>query len=141
MKNMNVRKDIGGIMKFYRCNHCKNVFIVADEDRAEPVCCGENMKLLVANATDGEHNKHVPVIEHHGDQVTVRVGTVPHPMSPEHHIEWICLVSSNGGSMVTELSSSEEPVAVFTIKNATLDELAAYEYCNLHGLWRSNAEA
>jgi superoxide reductase len=110
--------------------------MVADEDRADPICCGKNMKLLVANATDGGDEKHVPVIEQKGAQVTVRVGATPHHMSDEHHIEWICL-TTNKGAMVEELSLDAEPVAVFTLKDPSAGDFVAYEYCSLHGLWQS----
>ena len=39
---------------------------------------------LVANTTDGAYEKHVPVIEHNGDSVVVKVGSVAHPMMDVH---------------------------------------------------------
>ena len=46
-------------------------------------------EVLTPNTTDGAYEKHVPVIEQHGDHVTVKVGSVEHPMLPAHYIEWI----------------------------------------------------
>ena len=53
-------------------------------------------KELTANTTDGAHEKHVPVIEQHGDHVTVMVGSIEHPMLSTHYIEWIILETATG---------------------------------------------
>ena len=63
----------------------------------KPVCCGEPMTELVANTTDAATEKHVPVVEVEGNEVRVKVGSAPHPMSDEHHIAWIYLQTRHGG--------------------------------------------
>ena len=90
---------------------------------------------LVANTTDGAYEKHVPVIEHNGDSVVVKVGSVAHPMMDVHYIEWIVLETATGYQK-KELKPGEKPEASFAV---TEPVVSAFEYCNLHGLWRAKA--
>lgn len=92
-------------------------------------------RQVIPNTTDGAHEKHVPVIEQHGDHVTVRVGSVEHPMLDAHYIEWIILETQTG-SQRKNLKPGQKPEAEFAV---TEPVLAAYEYCNLHGLWKAEA--
>ena len=86
---------------------------------------------LTANTTDASNEKHVPVISVNGDEVTVEVGAVEHPSLPAHYIEWIVLVTE-AGFQIHYLKPGKMPRAVF---RTTEPVVAAYEYCNLHGLW------
>ena len=86
---------------------------------------------LTANTTDGALEKHVPVIEQDGDTVTVKVGSVEHPSLPAHYIEWI-LLETEQGFQIHYLKPEMKPEAVFKVNETVV---AAYEYCNLHGLW------
>ena len=90
---------------------------------------------LTANTTDGAYEKHVPVIEQQGEHVTVTVGSVLHPMLEAHYIEWIILETA-AGYQKHDLKPGEQPVASFAV---TEPVIAAYEYCNLHGLWMAKA--
>ena len=90
---------------------------------------------LVANTTDGAHEKHVPVITVNADVVKVEVGSVEHPSLEAHYIEWICLVTE-GGMQMKWLKPGMKPEATFLTKEKVV---AAYEYCNLHGLWVGKA--
>ena len=90
---------------------------------------------LVANTVDAAQEKHVPVIEIAGDTVTVKVGSVEHPMLDAHYIEFIVLVTE-GGMQMKWLKPGMKPEAVF---KTTDKPVAAYEYCNLHGLWMAKA--
>ena len=90
-------------------------------------------KPLTPNTTDGAYEKHVPVIEQHGDHVIVKVGSVEHPMLPAHYIEWIILETATGYQK-KDLTPDDKPEADFAV---TEPILAAYEYCNLHGLWKA----
>jgi superoxide reductase len=125
------------LMKFYRCRHCGNIFDVIYDANVIPICCGEPMEILAANATDAAQEKHVPVIGRDGRTVTVKVGSVPHPMQEEHYIQWIILAQGD----VTEravLSPGAVPEATFSVADANAP-VTAYEYCNLHGLWSAEA--
>ncbi|WP_458406743.1 desulfoferrodoxin family protein [Anaerotignum sp.] len=120
--------------KFYKCAHCGNI-ITKIEDKGVPVfCCGQKMDELVPNTSDGAGEKHVPVVEINGKEVKVVVGEVTHPMIEEHHIAWICLFT-NAGIQVKYLNHTGEPEAVFALAEGE-EVIAAYEYCNLHGLWK-----
>ena len=121
-------------LKFYKCRHCGNI-IVKEKDSGVPVmCCGEEMKELKAGVTDAATEKHVPVVEQNGNIVTVKVGEVTHPMLPEHFIEFIVL-ETNKGHQVKHLLPGEAPVATFALVEGE-EVVAAYEHCNLHGLWK-----
>ena len=78
--------------------------------------------------------KHVPVISVDGDTVTVKVGSVEHPSLDTHYIEWIVLVTT-GGFQIHYLKPGMKPEAVFKVNE---EPVAAYEYCNLHGLWKAD---
>ena len=90
---------------------------------------------ITANTTDGAYEKHVPVIKKEGNLITVAVGSVEHPMLEAHFIEWIMLETKQGRQRKT-LKPGEKPVAVFALTDGD-EAVAAYEYCNLHGLWKA----
>lgn len=122
-------------MTFYRCEHCGNIVAYIHDSSVRCQCCGEEMKPLVPNTSDGAGEKHVPVIEQNGRTVTVTVGSVEHPMLEAHYIEWIMLETKEGRQRKA-LKPGEKPVATFALTD-TDAVVAAYEYCNLHGLWKS----
>ena len=93
--------------------------------------------LLTANTTDGAHEKHVPVITVSGDEVKVEVGSVEHPSLEAHFIEFIVLETSTG-IHTRWLKPGMKPEGVFKLAEGE-KALAAYEYCNLHGLWKAEA--
>jgi superoxide reductase len=123
--------------KFYKCNHCGNIFGTIHDAGVVPICCGEKMEILVPNTTDAAQEKHVPVVEKNGNSVTVKVGSVAHPMLAEHSIQWIILKSGNATHRAV-LSPGDAPEAVFTIADASAP-IKVLEYCNLHGLWSADA--
>ncbi|SEA24430.1 superoxide reductase [Lachnospiraceae bacterium NK3A20] len=123
-------------MVFYRCEKCGNfVTFLGEKTASTPICCGEPMKEVVANTTDAAQEKHVPVVTCEGNQVTVQVGSVEHPMLPEHFIQWIILETENGFQK-KDLKPGEKPCALFVLADGE-KPVAAYEYCNLHGLWKA----
>ncbi len=121
--------------KFYVCKKCGNIIAMVKPSGVPVVCCGEPMAELVPGTTDGALEKHVPVVVREGDRVTVTVGSVEHPMLEAHHIEWI-LLQTRQGNQRKLLRPGEAPRATFALTEGD-DVVAAYEYCNLHGLWRS----
>lgn len=124
-------------MKFYKCAHCGNI-IAFVEDKGVPVmCCGEKMSQIAANTTDASAEKHVPVITVNENKVTVHVGSADHPMVQEHHIDWIALQTKQGNQR-KELSVDGAPEVVFAVCEDD-SVIAAYAYCNLHGLWTAQA--
>jgi len=120
---------------FYYCELCGQVVLVAVPGAPTLVCCGQEMVKLEANTKDASKEKHVPVIVDNGDTITVMIGSAPHPMTEEHHIEFIEVVRKDGKSGMTRLSPTGAPEATFNMK---ADEVAeVYEFCNLHGLWKA----
>ena len=118
--------------KFYKCNHCGNVVEKVVDSKVPVVCCGEKMQELVPNTVDASNEKHVPVVTRLDDcRIKVEVGSVAHPMSPEHHISFIYVETENGGIRV---DLKDEPVAEVYVGSSK--PVAVYEYCNLHGLWK-----
>lgn len=130
-------KEIRGVipMKFYRCDHCGNIVTFVHSAGVPVMCCGQKMTELVPGTTDGAAEKHVPVVEVQGSTVQVKVGSVEHPMLPEHFIQFIAIETKHG-SQIKYLQPGEKPQASFVLADG--DQLvAAYEYCNLHGLWKA----
>ena len=121
-------------MKFYKCEHCGNLVAVLHDSGVPMICCGEPMKELVAGATDGAQEKHVPVVEREGNLVKVCVGSVLHPMLEEHHIAWVYLETTHGGQFRYP-AVGRDPIVTFALAEGE-EPVAAYEYCNLHGLWK-----
>ena len=124
--------------KFYRCSRCGNIVGLIHEGKGTLVCCGQDMEELTANTTDAAQEKHVPVAEFDkaAGMLKVTVGSVAHPMTPEHLIEWIHVQTKNGG-MMRRLTSEDKPEAVFKIADGD-EPLTVFEYCNLHGLWKAD---
>ncbi|MDD4779370.1 MAG: desulfoferrodoxin family protein [Tissierellia bacterium] len=121
-------------VKFFRCNLCGNLVGMIHESGVKLVCCGQEMEELVANTVDAAYEKHIPVVEVDGNIVTVTVGSTIHPMVEEHYIQWIYLVTKEGAQRKC-LQPGQEPVAKFALTEGD-EVVAAYEYCNLHGLWK-----
>lgn len=119
---------------FYFCEVCGNLVGLVLEGGGELVCCGQPMKRLVANTKDAAYEKHIPEVSVEGNKVTVKVGSVEHPMVPEHYIQFIYLVTKNGAQKKC-LSPGEAPAAEFALVDGD-EVVAVYEYCNLHGLWK-----
>jgi len=120
-------------LKLYRCTHCGNIAVKVHDSSVPLVCCGEKMVELVPNTVDAAQEKHVPVATPASSTIEVVVGAVEHPMLEEHHIEFILLVTTEGWQ-VKHLAAGDAPKATFGLA-AGEKALAAYEYCNLHGLW------
>ena len=120
-------------LQVYKCEACGNIIEVLHGGKGCLVCCGKPMALYQENSVDAAKEKHVPVIEQSGAAVTVKVGSVAHPMTDEHWIEWIELVA-DGKAYRQFLKPGDAPEAVFQIEAS---DLSAREHCNLHGLWRS----
>ncbi len=117
----------------YKCGKCGNIAQVLHAEEPPVICCGDPMDRVVANTVDAAKEKHVPVVEKIDGGYLVKVGSVAHPMTPEHWIVWIELVSEDGTMIQRKfLESSDTPEATFY---TDADKVTAREYCNLHGLW------
>lgn len=116
-------------MKFYQCEGCKKVIISKEELTLD------GWKELVAGAMDASQEKHVPVVEKKCSKLRVSVGSVAHPMSAEHFIEW-ALVETQDGYQIKYFDPADVPEVTFNLKSGD-KVVAVYAYCNLHGLWKN----
>lgn len=123
--------------QIYKCEHCGIVVSVIQPGGGALVCCGTEMQLMEEKTAEQEgKEKHVPVVEVEGNTVTVRVGSIPHPMEENHYIQLIQLLQNDKVIMGKSLNPGEEPKVVFcNIENT--ENLSAREICNIHGLWKS----
>ena len=122
--------------QFFKCKKCGKIIEIVNKGCPVVVCCGEEMTELKANTTDAATEKHVPVIEVKGNKVNVKVGSAVHPMEADHWIQWI-EIETDKGAQRKYLNPGEAPEATFALSGEKL--LAAYEYCNKHGLWKAEA--
>lgn len=121
---------------FYKSDSCETIIeVICSKETPNLTCCDKPLKEMTANTSEGAAEKHLPVIEQSGNEITVKVGSVLHPMTEEHSIDWVYLETQKGSQRV-HLHGTQEPVARFAI--ATGDTpIAVYAYCNLHGFWKT----
>lgn len=117
------------MLHVYRCEKCGKTLVSKDALQLE------GWVELIAGSTDAAQEKHVPVVTKKCKSVKVDVGSVAHPMTSEHLIEWVALETEQG-YQVKYLSAGAEPVCAFTLADGD-KAVAVYAYCNLHGLWQS----
>lgn len=121
--------------KFYECRHCGNIVAMIRDNGVSVYCCGEPMRPMTADSLQGSGEKHTPVYRVSENTVFVTVGEIPHPMTREHHISWICLETDQGIQYV-HLRPEDPPQARFPL--APGDNVRAiYAFCNQHNLWRN----
>ncbi len=121
--------------KLYVCKHCGNIVGLIEDKGVPLVCCGEKMAELVANTQDAAVEKHLPVVEKNGNELTVSVGSVSHPMTEEHYIPFVYVSTKKGGQRKGGVPG-ETPVFKFAF--ADDEPVAVFAYCNLHGLWKTD---
>lgn len=125
---------------FYRCPHCGNIAIKAIDSGADLVCCGKAMQPLEVHTTEIGTEKHLPVVARGCSiasqecSLTVRVGSSEHPMTEDHFIQFIAL-ETTGGIQITRLTATDKPTTRFCCGKSK--PIAVYEYCNIHGLWKT----
>ena len=118
-------------LEIYKCEVCGNIIEVLHGSVGELVCCNQPMKHYVENTVDAATEKHVPVKEETADGITVKVGSVAHPMEESHYIEWIEVIKDDKVCRKF-LKPGDKPEATFKVESG----VTAREYCNLHGLWK-----
>ncbi|MGN1014937.1 MAG: desulfoferrodoxin family protein [Butyricicoccus sp.] len=121
--------------KFYICEHCGNMIAMVKDTGVPVMCCGQKMTEIIPGTTDAAAEKHVPAYEVKDNKVLVTVGSVEHPMQPEHYIEWVSL-QTKFGNQRKALKPGDAPKVCFALCEG--DEVeAVYAYCNLHSLWKA----
>ena len=122
-------------LKFFLCTHCGNLAGMVYSSGVPMIFCGEPMKELVPNTVDAAGEKHKPVVTVAGNTVTVTVGSVAHPMTEAHLIQWVALQTEQGVQRKV-LAADSAPTVTFALTEGD-KPVAAYAYCNLHGLWKT----
>lgn len=116
--------------RFYKCPICGNIIGLIDGDANRIICCGQKMENLVANTVDASVEKHTPVVEVKGENIVVKVGSVEHPMTEEHYIMWVAVMTDKETTRV-RLNPNDKPEVTLPYQKGS----TVYAYCNLHGLW------
>ena len=119
----------------YYCKKCHNIVESLWNGKPPIMCCNEAMEELTANTVDAAVEKHVPVIERNGNKVKVTVGSVAHPMTPEHYILFVELLVGDKVYRHDFKEGDTKAEAFFTIEET--GDIIAREFCNLHGLWQT----
>ena len=121
--------------RFYICEHCGNLIGMIHDAGVPMMCCGQKMSELKPGTVEASAEKHIPVVTIEGNIVKVEIGSVAHPMVEEHSILWVYLQTDRGGQRKC-LEVGKEPVVTFALTDEK--PVAAYAYCNLHGLWKAD---
>ena len=124
-----------GNQKFFICKHCGNLIGLIDDKGVPMMCCGEKMAELAPNTAGASVEKHLPVVSVTGDNLSIMIGSVPHPMSEEHKIAFVYVETERGGQRKC-LKAGEQPALTFCFAGDR--PMAVYAYCNLHGLWKTD---
>lgn len=119
----------------YKCNVCGNVVTLVEKGGGNLTCCDQSMENIQVKNIDEGVEKHKPIIEKKDEGIIVKVGSIPHPMSEEHHIRLIQILKGDKVITGKQLSSDDAPDAEFIIEFS--DDIKARAYCNVHGLWES----
>lgn len=120
---------------FFTCKHCGNIIAMINDSGVPIQCCGEDMQEIIPGTAEASEEKHIPVYKTEGNEITVTVGSVEHPMAPEHYIEWICIESEDGFRYI-RLTPNIPPKASFLLSEGETVK-AVYAFCNQHSLWKS----
>jgi len=119
-------------MNIYYCKHCKRICYTYPVD-STLVCCGDEMTLLQPKTTEQGNEKHLPVVERIApNRIQVMIGSVTHPMLPEHYIQWL-FIAQDTSYQIKTFKPGEEPKALFYVDPK--EDIKVYEFCNIHGLW------
>lgn len=119
-------------MNILYCKHCKRICFTFPVG-SQVDCCGEEMELLVPKTAEAGNEKHLPVVEKIAEnKISVKVGSVQHPMLEEHSIQWI-FVENGDRKEIKTFEPGDVPAAEFVVDFSK--PVKVYEFCNLHGLW------
>lgn len=119
------------MLDFFKHKDCGKVLLELSGGEA---CKDASLERLKPGSSDAAQEKHVPVASMEGNLLVVRIGSEPHPMTPEHYIEWVFVQTSFGGTFCN-LSPGDEPEVKLSVEPSEVESV--YIYCNLHGLWKA----
>ena len=122
-------------LEFYECEDCNYLKVDLVDDSN---CECDSMLMLVPNTEEASQEKHLPVATFENEILNVEVGSVLHPMTEEHYIRGLYIVTDNGIYMQKELLPNDKPSYSFKIDDAKKVDI--YAVCNLHGVWKTTIE-
>lgn len=128
-------------LELYKCNICENLVEILSEGQGELVCCGQPMELIKTCDSDKPelNDKHIPVIEKTLEGYKIRIGTTIHPMTKEHHINFIQTISKDLKYIKTKFLSVDDAPEL-NVKCNCEQSIWARALCNIHGLFKKNFE-
>ena len=119
-------------LEFYRCAICGNIVQIFNGGAGMLVCCGEEMKLLpIQHDTTEFGEKHSPKVDERDSKRFVNVNN--HPMTNEHYVQFIQIVSEDKNELYTKFFFPEQ-IPEIEVTHFP-ENLSAVEYCNIHNLW------
>ena len=121
--------------RFYICEKCGNTVGMIHSSGVPLMCCGQKMAKLEAGTVEASKEKHIPVATVEGNAVKVSVGSVEHPMTPEHYIEWIEMIAE--GRKQRQILEIGKPAQT---RFPYVKGSKVYSYCNKHGLWSAEVK-
>jgi superoxide reductase len=135
--------------KIFVCSVCGHIEFGA-APKACPVCWATADKFAdtpdaIKPAEKEGKEKHVPVLvvsKQCGlvpgvcQDVHIKVGSVPHPMTAEHWIQWIDIYLNKAFvSRYQLLPTSLQAAVSVHFKNDQKGTVSVIEHCNIHGTW------
>ena len=75
--------------KIFKCEDCGSIVEVLVDAHEEKACCDSSKNIIEPQTEGDKAPKHVPVISVDGNEVTVAVGEVQHPMDDDHFIQFV----------------------------------------------------
>lgn len=105
-----------------------------DLDKTEP----QRYQPIEAKTQDGALEKHMPVVKIEGEKAKIQIGSILHPMTPQHYIKSVVVIT-NEECYHHNFEPGEEPVS--ELKLGCGEKIfAILSYCNLHGVWMKELE-
>ncbi len=120
-------------LEIYKCNKCGNIVAINHSGTENLSCCSEPMKLIEDNIIEASIEKHIPILSKiNENEYKIFVGEIEHPMTTEHYIEWIEVITDRNSRLTFFLKPGDKPEINFL----TAEKIVCIKaYCNLHGLW------
>ena len=126
-------------LDIFKCNVCGNIVEIINPGSGELVCCSVPMEHLEEHSSDENmQEKHLPIVTLEGENKTIRVGSIPHPMEQNHYIIFIEAISPDKKYLKRKYLMSDEEPKMELKSPCNYDEFIARELCNIHGLWSSS---
>lgn len=119
--------------KFYKCDICGRIYDSNEARDARPTCCGEPTHPHMANLDSKMEESHIPHIKVSDSYIDITVGNENHPMTTNHSIEWISLVTDSGERKIN-LKGGSRAQARFPLNSSYLKSI--FLFCSKHGLWK-----